>query len=136
VDSMTPQGQSGLLVAYDDTPAARRAAEFAVERAAMRGEPVHVVHIGDALSESDIRDALGETFAERGVVLTVEIVPAGGSEDENVSVSRGLADAIDANDYAMVVMGNERHGLFHGLTEASVSEALIEDQTVPILLVP
>ena len=135
---MTPgiEGRSGILVAYDDTDSARRAAAFAAERAAETGETVTVVHIGSAVSEADVRAAVEESFEGDGVVLEVAVLPSGGSDDANVSVASVLIDLIDANEFSMVAMGNERHGLFHGLTEASVTEALIEDQSIPILLVP
>jgi len=129
------EGRAGLLVAYDDTDAARRATGFAAERAATTGETVTVVHIGTHVTEADVRAAVEESF-EDGVVFEVAVISAGGSDDANVSVASALAKLIDTNEFSMVVMGNERHGLFHGLTEASVTEALIEDQSIPILLVP
>jgi len=132
----TLEGHTGLLVAYDETAAARRAAGFAAERAAMTGESVTVVHIGIDLTEADLRAAVEEQFEGCGVVLEVAIVPAGGSEDANVSIPVAIRALIRDNEFAMVVLGNERHGLFHGLTEASVTDALISDQETPVLLVP
>lgn len=125
-----------LLVAYDDTAAGRRAAEFAAERAAKTGESVDVVHIGTDITEQEIRDATEDEFIRRNVVVRFDIVNGGGSEDENISVSAALGKLIAQREYQIVIMGNEERGLFHNLMEGSVSNALIEDQTVPVLLVP
>jgi nucleotide-binding universal stress UspA family protein len=132
----TLRGRTGLLVAFDETAAARRAAAFAAERAAMTGEFVTVVHIGSGLTEADVRAAVETPFVDRQVTFEVAVVPAGGSDHDNVSVPTALHGLLRDNEFAMVVLGNERHDLFHGLTEASVSEALVDDQDVPVLLVP
>jgi nucleotide-binding universal stress UspA family protein len=131
-----PRPNAELLVAYDDTDAARRALEFAIERAARTGESVDVVHVGSDVSEPEIRRTLEDLAVDRGVVATVEVVPTGGSDAENVSVPARLAALIEDRDYELLVMGNERHGLFYDLLEGSVSEALIERQAIPLLLVP
>lgn len=132
---MTDDGHD-ILVAYDDTDAGRRAAAFAAERAAKTGEAVDVVHIGPHVTEAAIREAVSDDFERLDVPLSIRVVDVGGSEDDNVSVSAKLADLIGEHDYAVVFMGNEDRGLFHHLTEASITNALIEDQTVPIMLVP
>ena len=132
---MTEAGHD-FLVAYDDTDASRRAAEFAAQRAAKTGEAVDVVHIGTGVTEATIEDAVGDTFENLGVPFTVRVVEVGGSEDENVSTRAKLSDVIGEHDYTVVFLGNEKRGLFHDLTEGSVSNALIEDQAVPIMLVP
>jgi nucleotide-binding universal stress UspA family protein len=125
-----------LLVAFDDTAAGRRAAAFAAERAEKTGERVDVVHIGSDVTETEMREAVEDSFLERDVPASFRTFSMGGSEDTNVSVSAKLAQVISNGDYAIVFMGNEKHGLFHNLAEASLTKALIEDQTVPITLVP
>jgi hypothetical protein len=72
------EGRAGLLVAYDDTDAARRATGFAAERAATTGETVTVAHIGTHVTEAHVRAAVEESF-EDGVVVEVAVVSAGGS---------------------------------------------------------
>jgi nucleotide-binding universal stress UspA family protein len=133
---MATIGDHDLLVAYDDTDAGRRAAEFAAERAAQTGESVTVIHIGSDLSEAEMRDAIGEPFASHGVPVSFRMFDVGGSEDENISIRAKLGEIIDQHEYTMIVMGNEKHSLFHGLTEGSISGAVIDDQVVPVLLVP
>lgn len=125
-----------LLVAYDDTAVAHRAAEFAAERAAKTGESVDIVHIGTDLTEQELQDAVGAVFDQQNVVARFQTINRGGSENENVSVNAILSNLIDSQGYDLVFIGNEKHGLFHNLTEESVSKGLIEDQIVPVVLVP
>lgn len=125
-----------LLVAYDDTDAGRRAVEFAAERAAKTGESVDVVHVGTGLTEAQLREALEALFAERNVPVEFEVVETGGSDEKNVSISATLGEIIDDRDYTLIVMGNENRGLFHQLSEGSVTDAVIETGVVPVTLVP
>lgn len=125
-----------LLVAFDDTAAAQRATEFAIERASRTGEAVDVVHVGTDLTESEIRGKIETLVVDRGVAVTVEVVPTETSDEENVSIAAMLGRLLEERDYDVLVMGNEKHGLFYDLTRGSVSEAIIENQTIPILLVP
>jgi|GEM_PF-2079432 len=129
-------GDDDLLVAYDDTDAGRRAAEFAAERAAKTGESVDVIHISTVLTDAQLRDELGSIFEERDVPVTFEVIETGGSDDRNVSISATLGEIIEERDYAMIVMGNEERGLFHSLSEGSVTNAVIEAGIVPVTLVP
>lgn len=133
---MAETGGSDLLVAYNDTDAGRRAASFAAERAALTGETVDVVYIGTEFTEDEMRDAVGQSFVDLDVPVSFQQVSVGGSDDRNVSIRAVLADVIEDNDYEIVVMGNEKHGILHDLSEGSVSSALIGDKMVPILLVP
>lgn len=133
---MDSESDNDLLVAYDDTEASRRAATFAAKRAAKTGETVDVVHVGRDLSEDDIERAVGEAFDNRDVVASYWVDRIGGSEDENTSVRLRLSQLINDHGYSMVFVGNEKHGFLTELAEASISEALIENQNVPVVLVP
>ncbi len=127
-----------LLVAYDDTPAARRAVAFAVSRAERTGETVDVVHIGTDMTDEKLNKTI--TDAVDGIDGTrlgrVWTIPGAGADEENIAVSKRLSDLLAARGYTMLVMGNEERGLFHELLAGSVSQTLIGDQVVPILLVP
>jgi len=125
-----------LLVAYDDTDAGRRAVEFAADRAALTGESVDVVHAGTEHTATQLREELGSIFDERQVPVQFSVIEIGGSDEKNVSISATLGELIEDNDYALVVMGNEGRGLFHQLSEGSVTDAVIETGLVPVTLVP
>lgn len=129
-------GDEDLLVAYSDSDTGRRAAEFAAQRAAKTGESVDVVHFGTDTTAGQLEDAIGAIFAERQVPVTFEVIEIGGSDEKNVSVRAKLGQVIDDRDYALVVMGNEGQGLFHSLSEGSVTDSVIEAGAVPVLLVP
>ncbi|MFB6182997.1 MAG: universal stress protein [Haloarculaceae archaeon] len=133
---MTDATAGQLAVAYDDTDAARRAVAFAIDRASLTGERVDVVHAGNDLTEVQIRDVVAPLFEDRDVDFDVAVLPIGGSEDENVSASKALTDYLRRHNYEYLLMGNEKHGLAHSLTEASVSSDVIESQSIPVLLVP
>lgn len=133
---MSVDDPNDLIVAYDDTDASRAAAEFAAERAAETGETVDVVHVGHDLSESDIKADVGEAFAARDVEAGYHVVPAGGSDDENVSVRAALSRVITHSGHDMVFVGNEEYGLFDDIAKKSVSDALITEHRVPVVLVP
>lgn len=125
-----------LLVAYDESAAARRAARFAAQRAAMTGESVEVVHVGTDVTVAEMREAVEGAFLDHDVVVGFRAVSAGGSDEENVSVAVALAEVIADQGYELVFVGNEARGLYYQLTVGSVSEALIEGRNVPVCLVP
>lgn len=125
-----------LLVAYDDTDVGKKVAAFAAERAAKTGESVEVVHIGPDFTEAKLREAVGQGFEDHSVPASFRVIAVGGSDEQNVSVSATLVDHIDENDYTMVFMGNEERGLFHDLAEGSVTDAVLKDKLVPVVLVP
>lgn len=129
-------GDEDLLVAYSDSDTGRRAAEFAAQRAAKTGESVDVVHFGTNTMDVQLEEAIGATFEEYQVPVTFEVIEIGGSDEKNVSVRAKLGQVIDDRDYALVVMGNEGQGLFHSLSEGSVTDSVIEAGAVPVLLVP
>lgn len=133
---MTGRSTGDLLVAYDGTDASRRAAEFAADRATQTDEAVDVVHVGSDLSEREIRDRLADTLIDHRIVGRIETLRTDGGNVNQRSVSEALSDFVRANDYEILYMGNENHSLYEKLRRASVSNDLIDDRLIPIMLVP
>jgi nucleotide-binding universal stress UspA family protein len=124
------------LVAYHDSGAARRATTFAADHAARTGASVDVVHVGTELSTRQMRETVGDRFADQRVDVQFETLRASGSEDDNVSVSEKLSHHVADHDYELVIAGNETHGHLHSLFAGSVSDGLIDARVVPVVLVP
>lgn len=130
------ESPSDVVVAYDDTPEARAAVAFAVERAEKTGETVDILYVGRELTEEEIAEATDEYFSGSDVERGVHVVRIGGSEDDNVDLRTMLCETVRENGYGAVYAGNEEHGLIEGLTERSVTSALISAQIAPVIIVP
>jgi nucleotide-binding universal stress UspA family protein len=129
-----------VLVAYDGGEPSRRALTFAAERADRAGDHLHVYHVLEGEEDAGkIRSEVESLLADAAPDVEYEVVVEGreqASDSTNVSLPRRVLDRIERYNYAMVVLGNEEHGTLEGLTIPSVTEAVLETRSVPVLLVP
>lgn len=121
-----------LLVAYDGSDAAVRAAEFAFSRAAKTGERVDVVHVGAGVDERSIRTELAEELVRESIVATVETI----DPEDGDGTGDALAELIGRNGYEMTFVGYESYDLLGRLRHDSVTESLLERKLVPVTVVP
>lgn len=143
-------GASRILVATDGSPASRAALDIALEIAGARGASLVLLHssqeLAEKLFEEDpvyldsperilaadpvLREA-AERAAAAGVSAEVKLLGEEGP-DEIVPAILGVADAIGAD---LIVVGSRGRGPITGLVLGSVSQALLGESSVPVLVV-
>jgi nucleotide-binding universal stress UspA family protein len=132
------------LVALDGWEASRRALAFAIEQATLEDAPVDVAYVvgedgGDPDSVDQIHDIVDEVTGEvdPGGDVPVEVVVLEVNKRRKPATRVGvrLLEFIDENDHDAVYIGNERTGTAERMIVGSVSATLIEDRSVPIVLV-
>ncbi|MDG5778796.1 universal stress protein [Haloarculaceae archaeon H-GB2-1] len=129
-----------VLVAYDGGVPSRNALAFAAERAGRTGDELHVYHILEdekdaAAIRADVESLLAETAPDVDAEIVFEERDQP-SDSTNVSLAKRLLDRIDRYNYAMVVLGNEEHSALEELTLPSLTKAVLETRSIPVLLVP
>lgn len=131
------------LVAVDGWEPSQHALAFAVEQATAAGAELDVVHVvdeagADPESVDQIRDAVAETVADEGGDLDpdVRVVEADKGHKPAARVGARILEFVADRDYDAVFVGNEHTGAAERIIVGSVAETLIEDRSVPVVLVP
>lgn len=131
-----------IFVAYGGT-GRETVLEFAAERAAEAGDGLYVFHAQDSVDEDtaavreEIQRVLDRTSADVPVEIDIDSNhPL--SDETNVSGQKRLTDALLENDHTFTytVMGNVQHGTVDSFVLASMTEAVLDTQSIPVLLVP
>jgi nucleotide-binding universal stress UspA family protein len=135
-----------VLLGVDGSPANDGAVGFAFEEAAMRGVPLHALHIW---TPTPVRTGdgqplcydLGDVRAEAQRVLAESLVGWHGKYPD-VAVERTLTQGsvrhtlIEATrDAQLVVVGTRGWGGFAGLVLGSASQGLLHDAACPVVVV-
>ena len=132
-----------FVVGYDESPGANNALDAAIELAARFSEPIVQVYgvappggLGEefrahqsALVEMG-RLATSHALAKAaaaGVAATVELV--------HEKPARALVDVANARDARMIVVGSHDRSWFDKLIRASVTKRVLDDATIPVLVV-
>lgn len=132
-----------IFVAYGEPGHRNEVLEFAVKQAAASDYDLFVYHIQEPDDESaqqireEIERVIENTVPE--VTYEIKINRRGEASDQtNVSIQKRLVDAIleSDTDYEYVVMGNIERSAVEGFTHASMTQAVLETHTIPVLLVP
>jgi nucleotide-binding universal stress UspA family protein len=115
----------------------------AAERASESGDDLFVYHYQETASETaaEVREEIAAVLDEVAPAIDAEIVVEEGrgrSDETNVSSQKKLADAIQSDDreWAYVVMGNVQHGAVESFVLPSLTEAVLDLRSVPVMLVP
>lgn len=119
-----------IVIATDGSRSARVAADFGLQLARQLGSSVVFVHVAQPQLDED-RRPLGEaaaSAASHGVVARTELL-VGDAADEIVA----YADSIDAD---AIVVGTRGHGPIAGALIGSVSQRVLRDARLPVLVVP
>lgn len=132
-----------IFVAYGGPNHPNRVLEFAVDQAAASEYDLLVYHVEEDVEESiqEIREEI-ETVVEKSVpeiTYSVEIDTRDEVSDQtNVSKQKRLTDALLDSDreFEYVVMGDIQRTSLEGLTHASMTRAVLELHSFPVLLVP
>lgn len=132
-----------IFVAYGDHDERERVLAFAAERASGSGDDLFVYHVGGADEESPgaVREevaAVVERTAPDVEVETCVSVPDSRSDRSNVSKQKQLLDVLTASgrDFEYAVMGNVERGPVESLVIPSMTEAVLESRSIPVVLVP
>lgn len=132
-----------IFVAYGGPEGRERVLEFAARRARASDDGLYVYHIpelaGDATDE--VRAEIAAVLDRTAPDVTVEIAVDDrdrASDATNVSPTKRLVDAVlDADrEFEYVVMGHVDRGTLERLTVPSMTEAVLETRSIPVVLVP
>ena len=135
---------SGLIVVgVDGSPHARRALEWALSEARLRGGRcllIHTYEFGIAASSPYAFPPLEEVTASADATLEEELVVAraSGLPVEGKVVFGGAAKAlVDAAAHAdLLVVGSRGRGGFRGALMGSVSTACVHHAACPVVVIP
>lgn len=135
-----------LFVAYGKESSRKPVLEFAAQRAAATGDDLFVYHIREQEDPPDdrLRTEVGEAMRRTAPDVDFEVsiddldTQEGEYERSRVSKRKQLLDTIMAEDcdYEYVVMGNVEQGPIEEFVLSSMSEAVLDTQRIPVLLVP
>lgn len=137
-----------IVVGVDGSPGARRALEWALDEAVVRGAIVVAVHawqlpyvVSTPLGVVSVpvdEDATAEAEAELAAVID-EVAAAHPSTtvERQVVVGSPAAALIEAGaDASLIVVGSRGRGGFAGLLLGSVSHQLAHHAPCPVVIVP
>jgi len=129
-----------IFVAYGEPEHRKTVLTFAANRAAACDHRFFVYHIQDPTADAvaDVREE-AETVIEGTapqVPFTVHINTPDGMS--SLPKSKRLLDAILETDpdYEYVVMGDIERGSLETLTHDSLTEAILQTHSIPVMLVP
>jgi len=133
------------LVALDGWEQSRRALRFAVEQAADTDATIDAVHVVD--DEADDRDpeaieqvetTVDEVLEAAGADVPVEVHVLEADKDYKPATRAGvrILEFVREHDHDAVYLGNEHTGTAERMIVGSVSGTVIEDRSVPVVLVP
>lgn len=134
---------AAIFVAYGERERRTAVLEFAVDQATSCGHELVVYHIQEAKSESvpEIREEI-ETVVQQVdpyLVYDIEIVRFDDqSRKSGESKQEQLLSAIfeTDRDFAYIIMGEIERGPIAGLTHSSMTKAVLNEHSIPVLLVP
>ncbi|HBO2075788.1 TPA: universal stress protein [Pseudomonas aeruginosa] len=114
------------VLAWDGSPASRRALERCANSPLFAGLPVHVVMAGadDARHRDLLAEAVSQLGTEREVLTTLKV-----GKPEDV-----ISDAVGATVGAILVMGAYGHSPLRTLIVGSTTTTMIRTVRVPVLL--
>jgi nucleotide-binding universal stress UspA family protein len=135
-----------ILLAFDDSPAARAARAWAIREAHAVGRPVRLVYAVSSLGEWDLAaiqvnpDPLRHRFAELLATSWSEPLRAAGIDYSTELVVGRPADAIlkvaRDRDAEMIVLGMSARGLLHEVLMGTAMRHVLHEARRPVVAVP
>ncbi len=129
------------LVAIDGLEPSERALEFATEQAAASGAALDVVHVvgeggGNPSHRARIRETIEETIGDADADYDLHFLETDKSTRPADRVGDRLLAFVDEVGHDAAFVGNEPTGTAKRLIVGSVARTLVEDRSVPVVLVP
>jgi nucleotide-binding universal stress UspA family protein len=130
--------QAIIRVAADGSPGSRRALEWAIDEALLRGCGVELVGVYSP-ADGDVVDA--KTAAEEAVHQTMDDIVAGRADIPSVSwhvVAGDVADVLSresASSELLVMGSHDVRGLLHSAHD-SVTDLCTRTSVVPVVVIP
>lgn len=132
-----------ICVAYGGPGDRAAVLRFAAERAAAAGDDLFVYHLQESPDDDadDVRAEIDDVLQRTAPDVPVEVVVERReceSDETNVSSQKRLVDTITGADreFASVVMGDVERGAIESITLPSMTEAVLETRSIPVVLVP
>lgn len=132
-----------IFVAYGERDGRTKVLEFAVDQAISGGHTLVVYHVQEAKSESvpEIRAEVEAVVQQKAPSLIYDIEidrPEDHSKRAGSSRQELLLSAIfeTDRDFAYVVMGEIQRGPIEDITHSSMTTAVLNEHSIPVLLVP
>lgn len=141
-EAVKPAAMATIFVAYGGT--GREAVlGFAAERAAASGDDLLVYHVQESAEEtsgpvqSEIEAVMDGASTDVAYEVAIERREAE-SDETNVSQQKRLIDAVTDPDreFTYAVMGEVERGPIESITLPSMTEAVLETRSIPVVLVP
>ncbi|WP_137284083.1 universal stress protein [Halorussus salinisoli] len=128
-----------VLVPIDGSECSFRALDFAIDFARQFEASLHVVHITDAETDAtdDILERARERLREDGIAGEPEI-----STDVDLSfrpadrVGEDILELVAERGYDHVVMGHHGSGTVDRVILGSAAHTVVEEEVVPVTIVP
>ena len=119
-----------ILVPVDGSMSGSRAAEKAIFLAAQCGASVDFLFVGEELSQELTAEAIfADVFQHMPENIAAKRHLASGN------VSQAILDTAAACGSDLIVMGSRGLGIFRGALLGSVSQKVIEESPLPVLIV-
>lgn len=132
-----------IFVAYGERDRRTDVLEFAVDRAASCGCDLVVYHIQEARSESasEVREEIESVVqgADSFLVYDIEIDRVENRSSETVRSKQELLHRAifeTDRDYEYAVMGQIERGPIEDITHPSMTKAVLDKRSIPVMLVP
>jgi nucleotide-binding universal stress UspA family protein len=129
------------LVALDGWEPSEHALEYAVEQATHTGAGIDVVHVvdeggGNSESNEQIRETVREIVGDSGVEYEVHFVETDKRTKPADKVGKRILAFAEDGGHDAVYLGNESTGTAERVIIGSVARRVIEERSVPVMLVP
>ncbi|MEZ6141131.1 MAG: universal stress protein [Zavarzinella sp.] len=117
-----------FLIAYDGSPAAEKAIDFAARNPLLKGLECYLLKVSEPTPEAQtILSAAMEKLTTSGVTVHASI-------KQGKHVDAVVAETIAANQIDLLVMGAYGHSKIRSMILGSTTSALIRTSEVPVLL--
>jgi nucleotide-binding universal stress UspA family protein len=128
-----------VLVPIDGSECSFRALDFAIEFVRRYEASLHVVHISDSETDAteDILDRARERLSEASVTDEPEV-----STDVNLAfrpadrIGKDILELVEERGYDHVVMGHHGTGAVERAILGSAAHTVVEEEAVPVTVVP
>lgn len=116
-----------FLIAFDNSPSARKAVDYAATSPLLKGLACHLVMVGrtDAAHEASLSEAR-EQLTRAGYTVTAKLLPG--------SAAKVIAEEVNSGGVDLLVMGAYGHSHIREFIVGSTTTKLVRSCSVPVLM--